>query len=108
MMVSHELVGAISYLLVCQIPHSRNLFKKISYPAKKLTRSAKYASLTRNKLQRFQTETCYHSFLEYSDTLRNNNSKASISCQPQVSEVKKHDSHKCTEELPVGKDIKGR
>ena len=48
----------------------RNLVKKISNPAKKITGSGKCSSLTGNKLPGLQTETCYHRFLGRSDRLR--------------------------------------
>ena len=59
-----------TYPLACRVLRPRNLVKKFSNPAKKITGSGKYLSLTGNKLQGFQTETCYHRFLGRSDRLR--------------------------------------
>jgi len=62
--------GPFTYPLVCQVLRPRNLVKKISDLAKKITGSGKCPSLTGNKLQGFQTKTCYYRFLERSDKLR--------------------------------------
>ena len=63
------------YPLVCQVLRPGNLVKKISNLAKKITGSGKCPSLTGNKLQGLQTETCYHRFLGRSDRLRDTGSR---------------------------------
>ena len=64
------ITDVLCYPLVCRVLRPRNLVKKISNLAKKITGSVKCSSLTGNKLQGFQIETCYHQFLGCSDRLR--------------------------------------